>query len=175
LDESLQRGTIEVMLIDATGIPVDADATITVQLLQNGKAGPEMRIARKTVLNYGTYNLTVRASPAYPVDKVITVRERYQPILIPLFTAPIELPAASNTVEGEIPAESKRRRCRWVRLISPVSERDYADAIASPDGRFVVENIKPGLYLVVTFGPSGMCEMRKAVVADKRSQIIVLQ
>ncbi len=100
----------------------------------------------------------------------LKVKEAYQPVLIGLFVAPIELPWVGNVVRGKLPRASAERGCLSVRLVSPVSENEYADAKALASGEFGFENIKPGRYLLVTFGERGICEVSPVSVFDKRTQ-----
>lgn len=170
LDQSGQKGIVEFVVVDSNGMPVDGDVTFSVRRTPSKGAAPDIEIGAKASLDYGTYKLTVRGSPAYPVEKTITVQAPYQAVLIGLFVAPIELPWVGNVVRGRVPGANGKRGCLWVRLVSPVSEVEYADAKALTSGEFVFENIKPGKYLLITFGERGICEVSQVNVFDKRTQ-----
>ncbi|HSB13402.1 MAG TPA: hypothetical protein VLE22_03020 [Bryobacteraceae bacterium] len=170
LDERGKSGVVEFFVVDSNGVPVKGDITFSVRQLRDGKTAREVKVGAKASLAYGTYKLTVQGSPAYPVEKIIKVKEAYQPVLIGLFVAPIELPWAGNVVRGKLPRASAERGCLSVRLVSPVAENEYADARALASGEFGFENIKPGRYLLVTFGERGICEVSPVSVFDKRTQ-----
>ncbi len=173
LDDSDRKGMVEIVVVDSNGVPVRGNISFSVRQIQGGKNTPEVTVGAKASLNYGTYNLTVRGSPAYPVDKIIKVRDPYQVVLVGLFVAPIELPWVGNIVRGKLPPTSKEGGCSWVRLVSPVSENEFADAKALASGEFVLENVKPGKYLLVTFGDRGICDVVQATVVDKPNQEIM--
>lgn len=170
LDESGKKGTVEFFVVDSNGVPVHGDLTFSVRQIRDAGTAPEVKVGAKANLDYGTYRLTVRVSPAYPVDKIIRVKEAYQAVLIGLFVAPIELPWVGNVVRGKLARASAERGCMQVRLVSPVSENEYADTKALASGEFAFENIKPGRYLLITFGERGICEVSSVSVVDKRTQ-----
>lgn len=175
LDESDKEGTVEILVVDCNGVPVRGDVSFSVRQLVDGRNMPEVKVGAKANLRYGTYRLTVRGSPAYPVDKILKVRDRYQVVLVSLFVAPIELPWAGNMVRGKLSFASRQRSCSWIRLVSPVSENEYADARALASGEFVLEDIKPGRYILITFGDQGICDMAQVTVIDKPIQDLVIE
>jgi len=174
LDVSDKQGTVEIVVVDANGVPLRGDIRVTAYQLVDGKYGPETVVGMKPKLRYSTYKLVVRGSPAYPVEKIITVNEPYQVVLVGLFVAPIELPWIGNAVHGKLPP-NQQGRCRWVRLISPVSDTEEATARALDSGDFTLENVKPGTYIVVTFGDGGICNSGQTLVADKRTQDLTIR
>src|SRR5262249_55235119 len=86
------------------------------------------------------------------------------------FVAPIELPWIGNFVRGKIPASSRERGCRWIRLISAVSATEYAETKAADSGDFALDDIKPGKYLMITIGDHGLCEVSQTTVLPKQAQ-----
>jgi hypothetical protein len=94
--------------------------------------------------------------------------------VVALFLAPIELPPAGNYIRGKLPAKSIAAGCSLVRILSPVSERDFGNARALDSGEFVFRDIKPGKYIVVTFGNEGICEVLQTIVTGDSTQELVL-
>ncbi|MCC7173577.1 MAG: hypothetical protein IT159_00150 [Bryobacterales bacterium] len=174
LDEAGKEGVLQVLIVDSFGKPLQGTFAVSVREVVNGVPGKEVRIAPKVTLGYGTYTLTVRGSPAYPVDKKITIDRRYQLVVVPLFLAPIESPWEGNTVRGRLPAGSRDRRCTYVRLLSALAETEYAEAAAMESGDFVFQNIKPGRYILVTLGDVGICDVVATDVLPKHEQELTL-
>ena len=172
LDDTGKEGTLEVLVVDAFGKPLQGSITLAVREIVNGVLGREVRIAPKDTLKYGTYRLTVRGSPAYPVDKVVKIDKRFQLVVAALFLAPIEEPWAGSTIRGRLPAKSMQGRCHWGRQLSAVSEAEYAEGIALDSGAFILENVKPGKYIFVSIGPAGICDITSADVVPGREQEI---
>ncbi|MCX6625615.1 MAG: hypothetical protein NTY38_32050 [Acidobacteria bacterium] len=175
MDETNKVGIVEIVTVDSFGAVVDGRFAMSVRRLVHRQRVSAIAIGRRTSLKYGTYELTVRGSPAYPVDKVITVNDRYQVVLVPLFLAPIEAAGNGNLVRGKLPPRSRQGGCSWVRLISLVSEGEFANARASESGDFTFENIKPGRYILATFGGRGVCDVAQTTVVDEPVQTLVLE
>ena len=89
-----------------------------------------------------------------------------------MFVSPIELPWDGNIVRGKLSGRGRQEGCRWVRLASPLAESEYAETKASESGDFVLENVKPGKYVLTTIGDQGVCEMTPVTVLDKPVQYL---
>jgi hypothetical protein len=176
LDESDRVGTLELFVVDAAGRPVDArTARVSVQEVVDGRVGPAQQIGLQSTLRYGTYKLTVLASAASRVDKPVRIRSRHQVVIITLFLAPIESPWKGNFVNGKLPATSLAGGCLHVRLSSPLAETEFADARALPSGEFTFLDVKPGKYVFLSIGETGVCEIIPTEVLPRREQELVLR
>ncbi len=165
LDESGQRGILRLVLLTALGEPIHGNARISVRRTDRAKPRQEpMTIGLESTLPYGNYQLSVQASPAYPVEKNITIGEPEQTVIVGLFLAPIELPVLKTYTSGSISVDRLKQGCKWVRLISLVSEFEYRDSQVQPSGRFVFSDVKAGRYLLVVFGEAGVCDTSQVVI-----------
>ena len=178
LDETGKEGVLEIYFVDADGMPIPASAQpiVTVEDARTGRKVYERRVGLRTLtLPYGTYWLRVQLSPAYPVDKKIVIRDRFQVTYISFTVAPIELPWDGNTIHGTVVTrQPKDHSCKWVRLVSAFSETDFSEAKASDNGRFTIENVRPGTYLGIVSGENGICGITRVKVSDERLQDIEL-
>ena len=174
LDNSDKKGSVEFRVVGPDGRPIHG-ATLSVCRLINKHYGSSTDVPPTTQLDYGSYKLTVRGSPAYPVDKSLEVKSSFQLVIIGLYPAPIEMPWVGNTIQGKLPPLSEKKGCRWVRLMSPVSETELAEAKAGDKGTFLMENVKPGEYILSTFGDDGLCEVVRAKIQDKMRQTLILR
>lgn len=174
LDESYKDGVLDIRVVDPMGRPLHGGISLSVQQVIDGKPKPPFTIESKTTLKYGTYQLAVRGSPGYPVDRIVQITKPYQLVVVTLFLAPIELPSAGNYIKGKLPAKSIAAGCSLVRILSPVSEHDFADAQALDSGEFVFMDIKPGKYLVITVGNEGICEVLQTIVTGDSTQELAL-
>jgi hypothetical protein len=177
LDESGKNGVLEIRFVDSEGmpIPVSAMPIVTVEDASTGRKVIERRAGARTLtLQYGTYWLRVQLSPAYPVDKKIVIRDRFQVAFVCFTVAPIELPWDGNTIRGKIVTSHPEDECKWVRLISAFSETDFSETKASDNGRFTIENVRPGMYLGIVSGKTGICGITRVNIRDERRQDIEL-
>lgn len=176
LDDSDKEGTLEIVLVNAFGVPVDGRASkVSVQRLVEGKSAPTQLVGLRPTLKYGTYKLTIHASPGYPVDKVVKIHSPHQVVIVPLFLAPVESTVEENVVHGKLPKASQAGNCRYVRLSSPLSETEYADSLALAGGTFVFFNVKPGRYVFISIGEKGICDIIPTEVLRQREQDLVLR
>lgn len=174
LDETDKTGSIEILVVDSMGRPVHGKIAIFAQRVPSDLHSRPSPIGRTANLKYGTYKISVMASPAYTVVRDIVVRARQQVIIVGLFIAPIESPWLGNYVHGKVPASSANNRCRWVRLMSLVEAGEYHEVKTLESGEFAIENIKPGRYALVTIGDEGICGVSQTTVFDKRTQELVI-
>lgn len=172
IDTTGRRGVLNIVLLDSFGGPVEGGAKLTVERFVDGKWGAPMRIQRTETLDYGTYRLMVKGSPAYPVEKRIEINDPATYVVVTLYVAPIEMPWPGNYVRGALPTEANEKGCRIVKLVSPLAEENTMVTKAMLSGQFAIENIRPGKYLVITIGPAGMCETYETTVFAEREQDI---
>lgn len=171
LDQSVQQGRLSLVMLNSRGEPVKGTVQISVSRLdRQGARQPRFSIGPNSTLPYGRYHLRVEGSPAYPVEKTIVIHEPEQVVIVGLFIAPIELPAPSNIIRGSVSAPNVKRGCRWVRLISPVSEREFKDLRVFDSGRFTASDVKPGQYLVVLLGEQGICSVTQTSITGEPLQ-----
>lgn len=155
LDQSGNEGLLELLLITSFGDEVRDEPSVTVERLVQGKPVAKWEGSRTMKLRYGTYRLHVEYSGAYPVDKTVKVEDRYQAAFVCLLVA---LPWKGNLVRGRLSEASRKKGCRWVRLICPFADGEIAETKASETGYFALQNVRPGKYLVFTIGENGVCE-----------------
>ena len=49
-------------------------------------------------------------------------------------------------------------------FMSPFADGEFAEAKASENGYFALDNVRPGKYLAFTIGKEGICEMAEVTI-----------
>jgi hypothetical protein len=164
LDDSDKEGTLDILVLNAWGDAGPHQFDLTLERLVNGKKVAELKAQQTLKLKYGTYRLVAKAGGMYPVEKIIGIKDAYQATVVCFFLAPIEEPWEGNLVRGHISETSKNRGCRWIRFVSPFADNGATETRASAAGDFAIENIRPGKYLALAIGESGLCESAPATI-----------
>jgi hypothetical protein len=88
LDESGQKSTVNVVIVDSFGLPVDS-AILYVQRIDAGDEGPKIRVERLPIdpLPYGTYRFTVENPGFESTPRVVTVHDKSCTVIIGLIPA----------------------------------------------------------------------------------------
>jgi hypothetical protein len=170
IDQSDKEGTLETVLVDLAGRPVSWGTESSIRAITNGRLGPPSRVGRKAKLKYGTYSLTVVCPGAYTVEKTLKIAEPYQVAVVAVVFATPENVPTKNSIRGRIAPESLKKGCHLVRLVSPVSESEFANTIASDSGVFVFEDVKPGRYILATLGDQGLCDVTPTTITGEPNQ-----
>ena len=175
LDPSDKTGILDILFVDSFGHPVSGNLVISARQLVGGKLLPAFRLTPAATLKYATYQVNIQASPAYPVDRTVTIHDRYQLLVVALFLAPIEPPWAGNTVNGKLSTHSLEKDCRSIHLASILAGDEHASTKASASGNFVFRNIKPGAYVLVTIGAAGICQVSRIDILNRAVQDLPIQ
>jgi len=169
LDESESKGILELLIVDAFGHAVNSPSIRVEQLLENSSA-KVTQVGTKIALEYGEYRILVEKAGFDPAEKRVTVNRPYQAAVICLFTGIHEKPE-NNAVRGQLIDSDLREECLWIRLLSPYAPLSY-EAKAAGSGYFLFENVRPGQYLMLTLGDSGICRMRSVSILYRPNQVI---
>ena len=100
------EGIIDILVVGPDGMPVTGGLMITLERITSGRLGPELKWDSPKKLPFGSYRLVVRGSPAYPVERIVRIRERRQVVIVGLFVAPIGHAWPDNIVRGKLPETS---------------------------------------------------------------------
>lgn len=153
LDESGHKSTVNVVIVDSFGLPVDS-AILYMQRVDAGDEGPRIRIQHWPLdpLPYGTYRLTVEHPGFEAASRVVAVYDKNCTVIIGLIPAEIESRGDPIYVTARIRDSNISPACRWVRLVPIFAASEQLDAVVY-QRQFLLTNAKPGLYDVVVFGP----------------------
>lgn len=158
-DESDKEGVLQVLFVMSSGDEISREPDITVEKLVDGKPVAKREAGRSMKLNYGTYRLKASLPGCcYPVEKIVRIQDAFQVTSLCFFPSPVESPWDGNLIRGSISEKSRQKDCRWVRFMSPFADGEVSETKAGRDGRFALENVRPGKYVAFTIGKTGICE-----------------
>ena len=174
LDESGQKSTVNVVIVDSFGLPVDS-AILYVQRIDAGDEGPKIRVERLPIdpLPYGTYRFTVENPGFESTPRVVTVHDKSCTVIIGLIPAEIESRGDPVYVTVRIKANNISPGCRWVRLVPIFAASEQIDAVVY-QRQFLLSNAKPGLYEAVVFGREGICHVSNVSIRLGQNQDITI-
>ena len=103
LDDSKKRGTLEVVVVDSFGNPVEG-ATLYMQRLGGREASPKIRLDQVPVAatEYGICKLMAEKSGFEPGSRVVSVHDLLSIVAIVLVPGEIEKDGSATVVRGQL-------------------------------------------------------------------------
>lgn len=174
LDRSGERGTVHVVAVDPFGNTLTAPAITFLKL--DGKATSVVSSAKAEVnLEYGDYLVRVTQPGFETVSRNIRVERQDLWLVVGLPIGSLEGIGTQTVTRGHVVGLKKESStCDIVRFVSVFLLRPPEGTRLSSDGYFTFDNLKPGEYLAVLFGTSGICGTWRVTVLNRSLQEIVL-
>lgn len=175
LDLSSRVGVVDLRPVDGFGMPIARIDELRVERLKDGKwTGHAVSSHRSIRAPYGKYRVIAYRKGHYECRRELQISSDYAVAFLYMPITPIEIPSEGNTVRAILSTAKVSSDCRWVRMMSAVSNTVFFEAMASTDGKVVFENVPAGTYVLVGFGADGICLSRQIEVKGEKFEDILV-
>jgi len=164
---------LQVVVIDSFGY-VLPEARIQVERIRDERVVERFAGQPRMRLEPGTYRLAVDPPGFRRAVKTVTLGETPRLVILGTVVPYLASHLVATEVAGRVPDLDPDSKCEWVRLIPLFAGEPALDARVLLNQYFAFENLDPGRYLAMVFGPERVCRLSEVTIRSGKRQEIVI-